>query len=254
MSWIAKIIKQTPDEYSQARLVKYGLGEHVGPRVKLTFSKSSIKFKADLDMEKALLSAYLAGAPKGSHKVKGNIITYDDRRDVFSGLTMPLDWKRSAGKYKSNVSESAPLEHISELLKVADPTTFYLLSVNPSSGGTPWKIATKTSFPKGAPSGGEEEADEKDPSFSKGAFANTPEIMDFMLDTFVPDFRDKVGPKTKKVNVWNTIVIEDIEISKDPKLSIADKRRLAKKRGKLLRTVQIDDEEFKQEYSFTVGD
>lgn len=254
MSWIAKIVKQEPDEYSHARLVKYGLGEHVGPRVKLTFSKSSIKFKADLDMEKALLKAYLTGAPKGTHKVKGNIITYDDRREVFSGITMPLEWKRSAGKYKSKVSETAPLEHIEQLLEGEDPTTFYLLSLNPSSGGKPWKITTKTSFPKGAPKGGEDEEDEKDPNFSKGAFANTPEMMDMLLDVFLPDFRDKVGPKTKKVSVWNLIEIEDIQIPKDSKLSISEKRRLAKKSGKLLRTVEIDGEQFKKEYSFVVGD
>jgi hypothetical protein len=253
MSWIAKILTEDPDEYSHARLVKYGIGQHVGPRVKLTFSKSSIKFKADLDMEKDILLTYLSGAPEGRHKVKGNIITYSDRREAFGMLQMPLEWKKSSGTFKSKVSETAPLQHIKELFEAQDPTTFYLLSLNPASGGSPWKVTTKTSFPKGAPKGGEDEEDEKDPTFVKGSFANTPEIMDQVLGIFVPDFKDSVTPKTKKVDVWNAIIIEDIEIPQDPKLSISEKRRMAKKRGKIARTVSIDGKEYTHEYSFVVS-
>lgn len=253
MSWIAKIVEQNPDEYSHARLVKYGLGEHVGPRVKLTFSKSAIRFKADIDMEKDLINAYIVGAPEGRHKVKGTVITYTDRKKAFAEVTMPLEWKKSSGSFKSKVSETAPLEDIKELLQAEDPTTFYLLSLNPAKGGNPWKVSTKTSFPKGAPKGGDDEEEEKDPVFCKGALGNTPEMMELVLDTFLQDFKDAIGPKTKKVFVWNKIVIEDIEIPDDPKLSFAEKRRLAKKRGRLVRTADIDGKEYVKEYDFVVA-
>ncbi|TFF91179.1 hypothetical protein EU545_05250 [Candidatus Thorarchaeota archaeon] len=253
MSWIAKIIEKNPDEYSHARMVKYGPGEHVGPRIKLTFSKTTIRFKADIDLEKDFIDVYLSGAPEGSQKVKGNIITYTDRRDAFSNLTMPLEWKKSKGKYKSKVAETAPIKDVKQLLEIQDPTTFYLLSINPAKGGKPWKVKTKTSFPKGAPKGGADEEEEKDPTFTKGAFANTPEIMEMVLDTFLPDFKDLVGPKTKKISLWNKIIIDAIKPPDDPNLSFAEKRRLAKKRGKLIRTVDIGGEEHVKEYDFVVG-
>ena len=254
MSWVAKIIKGTPDEFSHARLVKYGIGNHPGPRTKLTLSKNSIKFKADLDQEKDILKGYLMGAPSGTHKVKGTIITYSDRQDEYGQLNMPLTWKKSKGKgtpvFKTKVDEVAPIEDIKALLDIDDPTTFYLLSLNPRDGTKPWKVTTKTSFPKGGPKGDEEDAAEKDPVFTKGALGNTPEILEYILDTYLPDLKDKVGPKTKNIMIRNNLLIEDIEIPDDPSLSFSEKRRLAKKKGKLTRVVTIDGEDHTLEYSF----
>ncbi len=256
MSWISKIIQGKPDDFSHAKLVKYGIGSHPGPRTKLSFSKTSIKFKADLDQEKDILRAYLMGAPSGSHKVKGMIITYSDRQSEFSKLKMPISWKKSQGKgapvFKANVNEVAPIEDIKALFDVDDPTTFYLLSINPRDGTKPWKVTTKTSFPKGGPKGDEEEEEEKDPIFTKGALGNTPEVSDYVIDAFLPDLRDMIGPKTKNITIRNNIVIEDIEIPDDPSLSFSEKRRLAKKRGKLVRVISIDNKDHTLEYDFLV--
>jgi hypothetical protein len=254
MSWVAKIIDGNPDEFSHARLVKYGIGSHPGPRTKITLSKPSIKFKADLDQEKVILRGYLKGAPAGSHKVKGMIITYGDRTSEFGQLNMPITWKKSKGKgvpvFKAKLDEVAPLEDIKALLEIDDPTTFYLLSLNPRDGTKPWKIATKTSFPKGGPKEKDAEKEEKDPVFTKGALGNTPEVLEYLLDTFAPDLRDKIGPKTKSIMIRNNLLIEDIEIPDDPSLSFSEKRRLAKKRGKLIRSATIDGENFTLEYDF----
>lgn len=254
MSWVAKIIKGTPDEFTHARLVKYGIGSHPGPRTKLTLSKASIKFKADLDQEKEILRGYLKGAPPGSHKVKGMIITYTDRTTEYGQLNMPLTWQKSKGKgtpvFKAKVDEVAPIDDIKALFELDDPTTFYLLSLNPRDGTKPWKVATKTSFPKGGPKEDDEETAEKDPVFTKGALGNTPEVLEYLLDALVPDLRDKISPKTKDVTVRNNFVIEDIEIPSDATLSFSEKRRLAKKRGKLIRVVTIDDKDHTLEYDF----
>ncbi|NHI88352.1 MAG: hypothetical protein EAX87_02445 [Candidatus Thorarchaeota archaeon] len=256
MSWVAKIINGKPDEYTHAKLVKYGIGTHPGPRIKLTLSKTSIKFKADLDQEKDILRGYLLGAPRGSHKVKGMIITYADRQEDYARLNMPLTWSQSKGKgspvYKTKVDEVAPIEDIKALFDVDDPTTFYLLSINPRDGTKPWKVATKTSFPKGGPKGDEDESDEKDPVFTKGSLGRTDEMLRYIIDTFVPDFKDKIGPKTKQIVIRNNFVIEDIVIPKDSSLSFSEKRRLAKKRGKLIRLVTIDGTDHTFEYDFIV--
>ncbi|MFW9808614.1 MAG: hypothetical protein ACFFE6_04445 [Candidatus Thorarchaeota archaeon] len=254
MSWIAKIIDGNPDDHTHAKLVKYGIGEHPGPRTKLTISKPSIKFKADLDQEKDLLKGYLLGAPEGSHKVKGQIITYTDLTKEYGSLMMPLDWKKSKGKgtpvFKAKVDEVAPLKDIKALFELDDPTTFYLLSINPRDGSKPWKVATKTSFPKGGPKEEDEEKGEKDPVFTKGALGNIPEVLEFILDTYLPEVKDKIGPKTKNITIRNNIDIMDIEIPDDPSLSFSEKRRLAKKRGKLFRSISIDEAEYSFEYDF----
>jgi hypothetical protein len=60
----------------------------------------------------------------------------------------------------------------------------------------------------------------------------------------------EVGPKTKKVQILHTIVIDSIEIPEDPSLSFAEKRKLAKRSARLLRKVVIDDKEYTSEYNF----
>ncbi|MFW9848471.1 MAG: hypothetical protein ACFFF4_04980, partial [Candidatus Thorarchaeota archaeon] len=65
MSWIAKIVQGTTDDFVHAKLVKYGKGEHPGPRALVKFSKARITFKADIDMEKVFIKAYLNNVPSG---------------------------------------------------------------------------------------------------------------------------------------------------------------------------------------------
>ena len=80
MSWISKIIDGTPDEFVKARLVKYGLGFHPGPRVRITLSKPSIKLKVDLDLEKTFLTGYLRGAPDGPARLRAKRARSGPRR------------------------------------------------------------------------------------------------------------------------------------------------------------------------------
>ncbi|MBN2230577.1 MAG: hypothetical protein JW779_13395 [Candidatus Thorarchaeota archaeon] len=254
MSWIAKIVSGTPDEFVHAKLMKYGIGSHPGPRARISLSKPTIKFKADIDQEKMFIKGYTLNAPEGTHKVKGMIITYSDRTNEFGKLTMPISWSKSKGKgapvFKAKIDESAPLKDIKALIEVDDPTTFYLFSLNPKGGAKPWKIATKTSFPKGGPAEEDEETEGKDPVFSKGALANTPETLEFILDNYLPDLKNKISSKTKDIWIRNNFEITDIVIPTDSNLSFSEKRRLAKKRGKLIRNVSIDGEDFTTEFDF----
>lgn len=251
MNWVAKIIKGTSDEFVHAKLVKYGIGTHVGPRAKIKLSKNRITFKADLDQEKTFLRCYLKGVPSDRQRVKGLITTYEDRRAEFANIQYPIEWKTSKGKgattYKAKLNEQVPTKDVMELLEMDNPTTFFLLSMSPGDAAKPWKIATKTSFPK-APSGKDE--GEKDPTFVKGALANTPEVFEFLIDELLPDFKDQVNEKTKNVGIWNGIQIDEIEIPDDPSLSFREKRKLAKKSGKIVRRVLIDDQEYLKEYPF----
>ncbi len=252
MSWCAKIINGKADEFVHAKLLKYGIGEHPGPRTFLKFSKARITFKADLDMEKILIKAYLAGVPEGIHKIKGLIVTYEDRREETAKLTMPVMWKVSKGKgattYKAKLNEAAPLSDIKGLIALDDPTTFFLISLNPKSSGTPWKVTMKTSFPKGGPS--DDEESEKDPVFCKGALENSDMMMEFLSKELFPDVSDMITPKTKSLEIRQTIVIDDIEIPDDTSLSFKEKRKLAKKRGRLLRKITIDGKDYENEHPF----
>jgi hypothetical protein len=241
----------------KAKLVKYGLGSHPGPRVRITLSKTSIRLKTDLDLEKSFLKGYLLGAPDGQHKVKGTIITYHDRTEDYGKLMMPLSWKKSKGKgapvFKSKVDESAPLDDIKALFDNDDPTTFFLLSLSPRDGTKPWKVTTKTSFPKGGPKEEKEDEKVKDPVFAKGALGNTPETLEFILDEYLPDHKDKIGPKTKKIWIRNNFEILGIKPPTDPNLSFDEKRKLARKKCKLTREVNIDGEDFTEVFDFIVN-
>lgn len=256
MNWLAKIINGSADEFAHAKLVKYGIGTHPGPRVKLALSSKRITFKTDLDLEKVFLRGYLLGVPDGSQKMKGILRTYTDRRDEFDSVRMPLDWKKSKGKaasiFNAKVNEVAPLEDIKQIVEIDGPTTFFMFTLSPREGTKPWTITTKTSFPKGGPSDEEDSKKEKAPTFSKGALENTPEILDYVIGELLPECQDKVGPKTKKIAVYNQIVIDEIVVPDDPSLSFSEKRKLAKKRGKIVRRIVIDGTEHKGEFEFFV--
>ncbi|NWF95263.1 MAG: hypothetical protein HXY34_03890 [Candidatus Thorarchaeota archaeon] len=258
MDWIAKIINGQPDEFVHAKLLKYGIGEHPGPRAKLTFTSSKMTFKADLDLEKVLTRAYLASTRGTKHKVSGVIISYDDPKQRFTGVQLPLEWSQSKGVgasvFKAKVKETVPHDHLEELLERGDgPTTFFLLSLVPTDVSLASKVTTKSSFPK-APAGSDEEDDskEKDPTFTKGTIVRTPEVDNLLFNEVLPDVKAKIGPKTKNVSIHHTIVIDDIQAHEDPTLSVSEKRRLAKKRGKLVRTVTVDGTEYKSSYPFNV--
>ncbi len=253
MDWIAKIINGTPDEFVHAKVLKYGVGEHPGPRAYLTLSSKKVGFKADLDLEKVFVRAYAHAAPDGEHRVSGVITTYTDRQDAFSSVPVPLDWRKAKGKgattYKAKLKAVLSRGDLEALLSVDDPTTFYLLTLVPADGAKPWKVATKTKFPK-TPAAVEDESAEKDPVFCKGALGRTEEVMKFLYREVLPDVADIISDKTKRVKVRHKIVIEDIEIPDDAGLSFAEKRRLAKKTGRLVRVVDVDGEVHTGEYPF----
>ncbi|TXT55838.1 MAG: hypothetical protein BAJATHORv1_30221 [Candidatus Thorarchaeota archaeon] len=253
MNWIAKIIHGKADEFAHARLVKFGIGEHVGPRAELRITSSRITFKVDMDLEKAILKTYLATGPEGSHKVKGSIITYDDRREEFAALNMPLEFKKKKKKggtftFQAKINEQAARDDIAALLDLADPETFYLLDLSPKPAKKPWKLKTKARPQK--PVADEEEA--KAPNFCTGALDNTDEVKDYLFDELIPDVKDKITEDVKSISVVNLLHIEDIEIPDDPNMSFKEKRKQAKKRGKLVRTIDIDGEEHSFEYEFFV--
>jgi hypothetical protein len=254
MNWIQKIIEDKADEFCHARFLKYGIGAHPGPRAKLRFTSNRITFKGDLGFEEIFLRGYMEGAPEGNHKVSGKVVTYEDRKEELEKIQMPLTWKESGGKrattFKADVKGSIPQEHIGELVKMTGPTTFFLLSMSPKSGGKPWKINIKTSFPKARTS--DDEENEKDPKFVKGAFDRNGKSMEFVVSEILPDFREFVTEDVKKAYLHQDIVIEDIEIPKEKGRSFAELRKMAKKKGKLIRRLDVDGEEHEKEYSFFV--
>ncbi len=262
MDWIAKIITGTPDEFVHAKMVKYGIGEHTGPRMKLSLTQSKVNIKADLDLEKVLARIYISCIKEGRHRVTGNIIRYTEPPPQPRGVQVPLDWSKVKGAgatiFKARLDEVIPGEYLSGLLEYDSPTTFFLLSLTPLDSASGSKVTIKSSFPKGGAAGAVDEEDTeeaaaegmKDPTFAKATFDRTSEVDDLIMREILPDVRQYVGPKTKKIEIYHTIVIDNIEIPDDPRLSISDKRRLAKKTGRLTRRVVVDDKEYVFTYPF----
>jgi hypothetical protein len=80
MNWLAKVVRNEPDEFVHAKLVKYGIGSHHGPRAHLAFSKKRIAFKVDLGFEETFIQGYVDGAPEGTHTYDFLLAQYESKR------------------------------------------------------------------------------------------------------------------------------------------------------------------------------
>jgi len=218
MNFIKKIFSGKTDESVHKQFVRFGKGEYRRRALLSIWKTKAIKVKSSFEFANDFVNFV---SEIGEASFSGNIWS--------KGELPGLLGKKREGKiiYEVNGLTSRQIKEIS-------PKVYYFL-LNAEGPGI--KLRIKTKLPK--PGKGEDEIDDK--------FCQM-EIDEKYYSKVKDDFFWDL-PDIKKATVEHTFVIKDIVLPKG-ETDYAKIRELAKRKGKIIRTANIDGKEVKKEIDF----
>ena len=230
MNFIKKIANKTFDDSVHPQFIRFGKGEYKG-RFPLGLRKSKkIKVKAGFEFANDLV---LLCSEFGNCKVSGIVLSKKNISGVLStnNIEGNSETKKGGLYYQNNISlQELNKKQIQELTQVSYST---LLDLD----GEGFKLKIKKKLPK--PGKDENKVDDKfcqleaDEKYCKA-----------LLEDLFWDI-----PNGKKVQVKHTILIESIIMPEGEK-DFAKIRELSKRKGKIIRKIEIDGQESFKEYEF----
>jgi len=220
MNFIWKIFHDKIDESVHRQFIRFGKGEYRS-RALLSLRKTGGKAKIKSSFEFAN-DFVLFAAGLGDVSFQGNIWS----RDEISGLK----GQKKAGKWIYEVENIGS----SKIREIA-PLVYYFL-LNGEGSGISLKIKGK--LPK--PGKGEDKVDDK--------FCQL-ELDEKYYNAAKEDFFGDI-PECKKASIEHRFLITEIILPKTGEKDFAKLREMAKRKGKIVRTANIDGREMKTETNF----
>ncbi|TXT58989.1 MAG: hypothetical protein BAJALOKI2v1_270017 [Promethearchaeota archaeon] len=232
---------------------RYSRGEFNGPALKIRTTSNRIGLKGSFEYEDLVGEIIVDTIPDNKKaKFEGVLITGKDISDTIQNLGLDWKLKESTGKtknFKAKFNQEIEKNTMVDAISTLRTNSYLLLSFNLSSD---CKIDTKKRIPRPSKKKGLEDDTNKRVQFSKGYIENTTKNLETVLDKCFLDFKDELSNDWKKLTLKNTYDIEEIALPKDVKNSRM-LRIMAIRKGKLTRTLIIDDEEtMEKQYSIVV--
>ena len=234
MNFIRKITEGKNDMWVKKQFTRYGRGNYknkalleISKGKKRTIIKSTFEFAGEFAYE-------LANSIEGKVQVTGGMISTKD-------LSQEVDFefagrKQFAGVKTFLIDMEMSKEDIQGLYDKF-PSTLIFLTFKTEEG----QLKTKVKSPKAAkPKKGQTEP--------KADFCN----LKTTNESFVEDLTFDVEKEFKKVKIIHTFEINDLEIPEEYKNDFAKARTHAIRKGKLIRTISIDEEKEDKEYKLEV--
>ncbi|MHA1883507.1 MAG: hypothetical protein ACW96S_00525 [Promethearchaeota archaeon] len=228
---------------------RYSKGQFIGPALKISRSKQRLTLKGSHEYEDLILEIGASTISEDEVEIKGKLISGSDISELLETLGFDWNLKKSTGKTKNYIATI--LSHITkekllESIMAFRKTSYYLISfnINPTC-----KVTTKKNTPQPSQKKVEEDDVSKRIQFCTGVITNNENNLNLILDLVVPDFKSEINGKWKSIIIKNNYLITDI-ILPDNVDNWGLKRVLAIRKGKLFRTLTIDDELIEKQYSF----
>ena len=232
---------------------RYSRGDFIGPALKISKTKAKINLKGSHEYEDLILEIITSSIsdPKANFEIKGKLISGSDIKDLITDLGFNWTLKRSTGQtknYKAEIIDSTNKIKLLEGIKAFRETSYFLLSfsIDPSL-----KVTTKKNIPQPSKKKIDEDEVNKRIQFCTGYVKNNNENIREILELTVPDFKSEIPEIWKSIIIFNNYKITDIVIPKDVKDSRL-LRILAIRKGKMIRTINIDGELIEKQYSIVV--
>ncbi len=221
MNFIKKIFLKQQDESVHRQFIRFGKGEY-GKRAVLSLWKTkTVKIKSSFEFVNDFV-LFVAGL--GNVTFNGIIWSKEEIEN--------LPGKKKAGKWIYNVENFAA----GQVKEIADNVYYFLLNAD----GDGIKLRIKSKIPKPGKSEGKIDTRfcqlELDEKYYRAA-----------KDDFFWDL-----PECKKVNIEHRLIINEIVLPKTDEEDFAKIRELAKRKGKVMREIDIDGKKSIKETEFEV--
>ncbi|NHJ24340.1 MAG: hypothetical protein EAX89_07175 [Candidatus Lokiarchaeota archaeon] len=232
---------------------RYSKGIFIGPALKISQSKTKITLKGSHEYED-LIQELVVRSIKDQliqFEIKGTLITGSDPSNLISSLGFNWDIKRSTGQtknYKATILDRTNRDQLLKAIETLRKNSYLLISLNVNAN---CKITTKKNIPQPSKKKIEDDDINQRIQFCTGYLVNSENNLEILIEEALPDFRSEIPNDWKSITILNNYKITDIILP----TNIQDSRLLrimAIRKGKLIRTVEIDNEVIEKQYSFVV--
>ncbi|MHA1273379.1 MAG: hypothetical protein ACTSVV_19220 [Promethearchaeota archaeon] len=228
---------------------RYSRGEFIGPALKITKTGSRITLKGSFEYEDLIQELVAESIPDDEVNINGVLISGKDVSDIITNLGLNWTLKKSTGKtknYKATFSDKISKKTLLECINAFRPNSYLLLSfnVNPTC-----KVTTKKTIPQPSKKKVEEDDINKRIQFCSGVLVNNERNLEKILDNALPDVKTQLPEKWKTILITNTYKIEEVELPKNVENS-ALLRILAVRKGKIIRSIEVDGDLIENQFSF----
>lgn len=230
---------------------RYSRGVFIGPALKFRQTSSRISLKGSFEYEDLLEELTLKTVSEDQIKVKGVLITGQDLTDTITDLGLDWKLKKSTGKtknYKAKFEGTYNKNILLESIETFRSTSYLLLNFNLNNN---CKISTKARIPQPSKKKVADDDINKRVSFCTAYIPNNEKNMKMIIEECFPDFKSEISDSWKSLLLRNDYNIDKIEIPKDLEDSRL-MRIMAIRKGKLMRTLEIDGDSYEEQYSIVV--
>ncbi|MHA1490118.1 MAG: hypothetical protein ACTSRI_10740 [Promethearchaeota archaeon] len=230
---------------------RYSRGDFIGPSIKITKTKNKLTLKGSHEYEDLILEIVIRTILEKEVDVKGVLISGEDISETITNLGFDWNLTKSKGKtsnYKANIEDVIKKTTLLESIEAFRENSYFLLSfnLNPTC-----KITTKTRIPQPSKKKVEDDNVDKRIQFCTGCISNTIKNLGLISNLGLSDFKSELPEQWKSIIVLNNYKIMEIELPKNIKNSRL-LRIMAIRKGKIIRSVNIDGELIEKQYSIVV--
>lgn len=224
MNFIKKIFQDKTDRAVHSQFVRFGKGEYRRRAIISLWKTKNIKIKSSFEFVNDFVLFVTNLDDSGKVVFNGNIRSKEPIESLSGGVKKQEKWIYNVNNLPS-----------SKVKEIVDKAYYLLLNAD----GPGIKLRIKTKLPK--PGKSEEKIDDK--------FCQL-ELDEKYYNTVKEDFFWDI-PDCKKASIEHCFIIEEIISPKEEK-DYAKIREFAKRKGKIVRIVNIDGKEIKTEKGFEV--
>jgi hypothetical protein len=230
MNFIKKIFKDEVDEETHRQFSKFGKGVFDNRALVEIYKKNQLKIKTGPEFVNEFV-LYLINKLDKPTLFKGAIMC---KQELTNILPFDVDIKQYMGIKKYLINQELTKEDILKVLEEA-PKAYFLLSFNSNFG----KFKCKVKSPKSGKPG--KDGEEPKADFCSFTTKNINFDKEFLFD---------VNENYNEVKINHTFKINSIEIPEEYKNDFKMAREFGKRKGKIVRKINIDGKEIIKEKEF----
>ncbi len=248
MHHILKILRETTDEAVHRTFLRYGKGDYDGPAAEISVTKAGkVKVKSNYQFQDFFASVLLKVIPVENLTVSGLILGYEPLDDAVASIGInvaPFTRKKRTKLYQTSLSGTYARNHLISLFEQIGEIAFLFCTISAEGG---WLHKAKTKLPSA-----QKEAPLKEQlKFSRTTTPAGTNFLEELLPLLVPDFKEYLPDTFSSLRLVNTYLIDDLVFPEDrEQFSSAELRLKTKRKGRLHRTLIVDEKDYQREHSF----